>query len=178
MVYVHFTCQELFFYILSIYRLNFTSQQIPIWVANTHFPFFEENVLFIAKNIFQIKHRSPTIFPIPVFSFCLSHTFITLVAIDILIFYHSFLFTTQFLWARISRTETAGVTFSQYSPACKKEPADIAVQNFIREQMALFSASMRHSEANSFQLSFAVPALNRLSDKTNFHFLVYNFLHD
>ena len=40
MVYVHFTCQELFFYILSILWLNFTSQQIPIWVANTHFPFF------------------------------------------------------------------------------------------------------------------------------------------
>ena len=65
---------------------------IPIWVANTHFPFVEENVFFIAKNIFQTKHRSPTIFPMPVFSFCLSHTFITLVLIDILILYYSFLF--------------------------------------------------------------------------------------
>ena len=70
------------------------------------------------------------------------------------------------------------VTFSQYSPPCEREPADIAVQNDILEQMVFFYASMRHSEANSFQLSFAVPALNRLSDKNNFHFLVYNFLHD
>ena len=69
------------------------------FAANTHlgrkypfFSFFEENVLFIAKNIFQTKHRSPTIFPISVFSFCLSHTFITLVVIDILILYYSFLF--------------------------------------------------------------------------------------
>ena len=70
------------------------------------------------------------------------------------------------------------VTFSQYSPACKKRNLRIAVQTFILEQMALFSVSMRHSEANSFQLHFAVPALHRLSDTNNFHFLLYNFLHE
>ena len=69
------------------------------FAANTHlrsqipiFSFFEENVLFIAKNIFQIKHRSQTIFPKAVFSFCLSHMFITHVVIDIFILYYSFLF--------------------------------------------------------------------------------------
>ena len=60
--------------------------------TNTHFPFVEENVLFIAKIIFQTKHRSQTIFPIAVFSFCLSHMFITHVVIDIFILYYSFLF--------------------------------------------------------------------------------------
>ena len=58
----------------------------------------------------------------------------------------------------------------------QKRNLRIAAQTFILEQMALFSASMRHSEANSFQLHFAVPALNRLSDKNNFHFLLYNVL--
>ena len=81
-----------FFNILSIYQLNFTSQQIPIWVANTHFPIVEENVLFIAKNIFQTKHRSQRILPIAVVSFSLSHTFVAHVVIDIFILYYSFLF--------------------------------------------------------------------------------------
>ena len=63
-----------------------------VFGTNTHLPFVEENVLFIAKNIFQTKHRSQTIFPIAVFSFCLSHMFITHVVIDIFILYYSFLF--------------------------------------------------------------------------------------
>ena len=57
------------------------------WVTNTLFPFVEENVLFIAKNIFQTKYRSQRVFPkaVAVFSFCLSQTFITHVVIDIFI---------------------------------------------------------------------------------------------
>ena len=125
---------------LSIYRLNLTSQQIPIWVANTHFPFFEENVLFIAKNIFQTKHRSQTIFPIPVFSFCLSHTFITLVVIDILILYYSFLFHYAIFNEHVLVVlRQLGLRFRNIHLRAKRNPR-IAVQTFILDQMALFSA--------------------------------------
>ena len=65
----------------------FNSQQIPIWVASTHLHFVEENVLFILKNIFQTKRRPRRIFPVAVFSFCLSHMFITHVVIDIFVLY-------------------------------------------------------------------------------------------
>ena len=65
---------------------------MAIWVASTHLPFVEENVLFIVKNTFQTKRRSRRIFPMAVFSFCLSHMFITHVVIDIFFLYYSFLF--------------------------------------------------------------------------------------
>ena len=68
--------------------------------------------------------RSQRIFAIAVFLFCLSHMLIKHVVIDIFILYYSFLFHYAIFMGMDYRTETVGVTFSQYSPACKKEPAD------------------------------------------------------
>ena len=53
------------------------------------------------------------------------------------------------------RTETVGVTFSQYSPACKKEPADshpnlfLSIWHFFLPACAC-AGSVLHSEANAF----------------------------
>ena len=147
MVYVHFTCWELFFFVhiqLSTYRLNFTSPQIAIlgskypfslcWGKRT-FPFADQ------ENIFQTKHRSPWIFPIA--SFPWQHTFV----IDIFAFVIHFYFTMQLLRAWISRTETVGITFSQHSPADKKKSKDCR-SNFAQDQCVILKRT-----------HFAVPPL-------------------
>ena len=78
----------------------------------------------------------------------------------------------------ISRTETVGITFSQYSPAYKKNPR-LGVQISIIEQMSLFFCQHAQDQCVILKRThFAVPPLNTLSDKNNFNFLAYNLLHD
>ena len=113
--------------------------------ANNHlgrkypFPFVEEKVLFIAKNLFQTKRRSQRIFPIDVFSFCLSHTFITHVVIDIFILYYSFLFyyICNFYGHELVVLRQWGLHFHNIYLRAKRN-LRIAVQTFIHEQMAVF----------------------------------------
>ena len=66
------------------------------------------------------------------------------------------------------RTETVGVTFSQYSPACKKEFAD-SHPNFYS-----WAANDHISEANEFCSATTKHSVR----KNNFNFLLYNLLHD
>ena len=137
--------RAVFFYILRIYWLNFTSQQTPIWVANTLFPFVEENVLFmIAKTFFRqnIDHKGYSqklYFPF-VYLKGLLHT---LSLTFLLIF-----FNMQFLGAWISSPKIVGVTFfAIFTSACKKEPAE-SRPNFYSWANGAFSASMLRISAS------------------------------
>ena len=94
--------------------------------------------------------------------------FIKHVVIDIFILYYSFLFYYAIFMGMDYRTETVGVTFSQYSPACKKEFAD-SHPNFYS-----WAANEHISEANEFCSATTKHSVR----KNNFNFLLYNLLHD
>ena len=109
-----------------------------------------------------------------VYLICLLHT----LSLTFFFFIIHFYFTMQFLWAWISRTETVRVTFSQYSPACKKEPAD-SHPNFCSWANGAFFCPHAQDQCVILKRThFAVPPLNTLSDKNDFNFLLYNLLHD
>ena len=89
-----------------------------------------------------------------------------------------FYFTMQFLWAWISRTETVGVTFSQYSPACEKEPADSHPNFCSWANGTFFCQHAQDQYVILMRTHFAVPALNTMSEKNNFNFLLQDLLPD
>ena len=159
---MHFTCRELSFRYFK---------HLPAklyFAANTHFPFVEENVLFIAKNIFQTKHRPQRIFPIAVFSFCLSHTFITHAVIYIFILYYSFLFYCPIFYGNGLVVLRQWVTFSQYSPACKKEPPDSDPNFYTWANGAFFPQHAQDQCVILLRTHFAVPALHKALHSTKY----------
>ena len=147
MVYVHFTCWELFF----IYLKHLPAKLY--FPTNTHlgrkYPFslcWGKRTFYCEKHI---SDKTSITKDIRHSCICLLH----MLSLTRLFFTIHFYFTMQCLWAWISRTETVGVTFSQYSPACKKEPADshpnlfLSIWHFFLPACA---GSVRHSEANAF----------------------------
>ena len=60
----------------------------------------------------------------------------------------------------------------------KKEPADSRANFYSWANGAFFLPTCVILKRTHFSCHFAVPALNRLSHKNNFHFLLHNFLHD
>ena len=189
-----------FFTILRIYRLNFTLQQIPIWVANTlpwapevflacggnfrcwpkadtssvQIPicpsltktYFSLRKTYFRQNI-DYKQYSPKLYFPFVYLICLLH----MLSLTFLFFIIHFYFSMQFLWAWISHgTEPVGVTFSQYSPASKKEPADSRPNFYSWANGAFFCQHTKDQCVILKQTHFVVATLNTLSDKSNVNF--------
>ena len=98
---------------------------------------------------------------------CLLH----MLSLTFLFFIIHFYFSMQFLWAWISHgTEPVGVTFSQYSPASKKEPADSRPNFYSWANGAFFCQHTKDQCVILKQTHFVVATLNTLSDKSNVNF--------
>ena len=172
MVYVHFTCWELFF----IYLKHLPAKLY--FPTNTHlgrkYPFslcWGKRTFYCEKHI---SDKTSITKDIRHSCICLLH----MLSLTRLFFTIHFYFTMQCLWAWISRTETVGVTFSQYSPACKKEPADSHPNFCSWANDTFFCQHAQDQYVILMRTHFAVPALNTMSEKNNFNFLLYNLPHD
>ena len=163
-----------FFTILRIYRLNFTSQQIPIWVANTlpwapevflacggNFrcwpkadtssvqipicPSLRKTYFSLRKTYFRQNIDHKQYSPKLYFPFVYLICLLHMLSLTFLFFIIHFYFSMQFLWAWISHgTE---LRFRNIHLRAKRN-LRIAVQTFILEQMALFSVSIRRISAS------------------------------
>ena len=136
--------------------------------------YFSLRKTYFRQNV-DYKGYSPLLYFSFVYLIRLLHTLsLTFLFFIVIHFY----FTMQFLWAWISRTETVGVTFSQYSPACEKEPAD-SHPNFCSWANGTFLCQHEQDQyVILMRTHFAVPALNTMSEKNNFNFLLQDLLPD
>ena len=155
MVYVHFTCQELVFF------LYFKHLPAKLYfAANTHlgrkYPFS----LFWGKRTFHcethILDKTSITNYIPhtcIFLLFTSYVYYTCCHWHFNSLLFIFILLRNFSEYGLVVLRQWGLRFRNNHQRAKRN-LRIAVQTFILEQMALFSASMRHSEASSFQLSF------------------------
>ena len=165
MVYVHFTCWELFF----IYLKHLPAKLY--FPTNTHFPFVEENVLFIAKNIFQTKRRSQRIFAIAVYVYytcCHWHVYSLLFIFILLCNFYGHELVVLRQW---------GLRFHNIHLRAKRN-LRIAIQTCSWAYGTFFCQHARDQCVILKRTHFAVPALNTVSEKNNFNFLLYNLPHD